>query len=308
MTLVITATVDTAVPQPRIRLSVVGDSSAPNAVGTASTVVLYRTNPDGQRSKVIVNAGAVLSGGVWAGFDYHPPFNAQARYSAIVDGVTSQLVPVTITSTVSWLMHPTDPNLSTPVTAINTIGDRVKASTAVLSYAIDAKYPVSITEGTRHSATGSIVVRLSSRAEQDAVDALLDNSGPILLNLAAGDQGAGWWDESWAWVQPGDITYSNPGGTVFYPYRHLAFPYTVVGTPSGSEVPIWTYGNVKAGNASYAALKAKYRTYSDLATNTQSTASTASGVLPPDSAQPGYYSTAGLQPAASDSRYYSPGS
>lgn len=272
MTLVVTPTVDTLVPQPRIRLSVAGSSTAPNPVGSASTVVLYRTDPDGQRRKVIIKAGAVLSGGVLVGFDYHPPFNQPVSYSAVVDGVTSALAPITLTSSVSWLQHPTNPNLSAQVTAINEIGDRTRASTAVLSYAFGAKYPVSISEGTRHSVSGSVIVRLASPAEQAAVDALLDSSGPILLNLADGGQGAGWWDESWAWVQPGDITYSNPGGTIYYLYRHLTFPYTVLDTPSGSEVPLWTFADVKAAYATFADVTAAYRTFSDLATNTQSTA------------------------------------
>lgn len=306
MTLVITPTVDTLVNQPRIRLVVSGTSAAPNPVGTASTVVLYRTDPDGRRRRVIVEAGAVLSGGAWVGFDYHMPFNAQVNYSAVVDGVTSNLAPAYLASTVSWLIDQNDPTLSTQITAVNTIGDRVKASTAVLSYAFGSQYPISVSDGVRHSATGSLVVRLASPAEQGSVDALLALSGPVLLNLAASDQGSGWWDESWAWVQPGDITYSNPGGTIYYPYRHLAFPYTVVDTPVGSEVPIWTLADVKANFATLADVKAAFRTLSDLATDTVST-DAGLGLLAPDAAQPGYFSAASLAPDPNNPGYYLPG-
>lgn len=280
MTLVVTPTVDKLVPEPRIRLSVAGNSSTPGPVGPASTVVLYRTDPDGTRRKVIVEANAKLSGGAWVGFDYHPAFNQQVSYSAVVDGVTSALAPITLMSSVSWLQHPNDPNLSTQITAVNQIGDRVKASTAVLSYPLGGTYPISITEGIRRSFAGSLIVRLASRTEQSNVDALLGSSGPILLNLAGPDQGSGWWDESWAWVQPGDITYSNPGGTVYYPYRHLAFPYTVVDTPAGAAVPIWTYSDVAANYATYQAVAAAFDTYSELATDTTSVAAGGPGLVP----------------------------
>lgn len=302
MTLTITPTVDTLVPQPRVRLVVTGTTSSPNPVGLGSTVQLFRNDSDGQRRRVIVESGAVLSGGSWTGFDYHCPFNAAVTYTAVVDGKTATPVSITLPSAVSWLLHPNNPSLSTQVSAINEIGDRTKASTAVLSYAFGATYPISLWEGTRHSVSGQIVVRLASRNEQQAVDDLLADSGPVLLNLADTDQGSAWWDEGWAWVQPGDITYSNPAGSIYYPYRHLTFPYTVVDTPAGAEVPIWTYGLLAAQEPTYGDVSADYKNYSDLWTNTVSTSGSGTGMLAPD-VEPGYFATVNLTPATTPGYY-----
>ena len=303
MTLVITPTVDTLVAQPRIRLTVAGSSASPNPVGSQSSVSVFRLDSDGGRRRVLIDRDATLSAGVWAGFDYHCPFNISVSYVAVVDQREAAPATVTLPSTVSWLIHPNNPALSTSVTAINEIGDRVKASTAVLSTAYGAKYPISLWEGTRRSVTSSIVVRLGSEQEEDAVDQLLDDSGPILLNLAAVELAPAWWDQSWAWVQPGDITYSNPSGSsIYYQFRHLSFPFTVVDTPAGVEVPIWTVNDLMDECATCNDVLAKYRTVLDLATNTMSSAG-GTGLLAPSSL-PGYYTGTGLTQEPGHTGYY----
>jgi hypothetical protein len=306
MTLIITPTPEAATDDhpPRIRLSVAGSSATPNPVGAFSSVAVFRDDPDGERRRVLIDRDATLSAGTTAVFDYHAPFNQSVSYVAVVDQRTSSPASITLPSTVSWLIHPNNPALSTPVTAINEVGDRVRASTAVLSAAYGSKYPISLWEGTRRSVAGSLVVRLGSEREARAVDQLLDDSGPVLLNLAVAELAPAWWDESWAWVQPGDTTYSNPSGSsIYYQYRHLAFPYTVVDTPAGVEVPIWTVNDLMEECATGLDVLAKYRTVLDLATNTQSTAGGGVGLLAPTE-EPGFYSGSAVEPEAGHSGYF----
>jgi hypothetical protein len=48
------------------------------------------------------------------------------------------------------------------------------------------------------------------------------------------------------WVQPGDITYSNPGEINAYPYRHVIMPFTETADPFTDLEPAWTSADALA--------------------------------------------------------------
>ena len=90
-----------------------------------------------------------------------------------------------------------------------------------------------------------LVVRIDQQATLRALQRLLADSGPILVNLAgSADLADAWWDVSWCWVQPGPIGEANRAGVIRYPYRHVTLPCQVVDTPVATAVPDWTVGDL----------------------------------------------------------------
>lgn len=260
MSVTIVATPLPGASPPRNQINIAGTGGDLNAFFT-----LTRTDPDGRVRKVIIEPNSRLASGVWAGFDYHAPFNQAVTYQAKTT-VSATAAPVTLSVPVSWLIHRTNPALSIQVDKVMAISDRVAASTASPHFAFGAEFPVTRNEGVRRARTGSLTVQVTSRARQAAMESLLHDSGVILMNLTLG-AGVGWLDETWAWIQPGDLTFNNPGAWAYYPTRNITFPYQVVDVPAGAIAPIWTYATLLADVAnipSYASMPSIYRSYGDV--------------------------------------------
>jgi hypothetical protein len=290
----ITATVDTALAQPRIRLNVTTNTTDSMPVSPSAAVTVSRLDPDGATRNVIVLANPQLSGGTWVDFDYHAPFNRSVSYVATAGGYTSAGATITLTSVVSWLMHPLNPALSVQVDQVLELADTTQDSTAILSYAFQSAVPIALSEGVRHSPAGALTVLSYTPSNQTALKALLSDSGPILLNLAGPDAGAAWWDVSWAWVQPGQVTY--PKQQLRNDFRTTVIPYTQIDTPAGAEITLWTVADVVATYATVASVVAAFASVSDLATDTTGSTSIGTGPLTPDPVVPGLFISAGLVP------------
>lgn len=283
----ITATVDTAVAQPRIRLDVVANATAPG-VDPGGRLSLYRVNPDGTQKRVIVDANATLIGGSWSGFDYHCPFNQQVQYIASASAVNSSMTPATLPSTVSWLIHPNNPALSVQLDAVADFADQAFDGSAVLSFPYSGVYPISLTEGVQRAPTGQLTARVDSQAKAQALQALLADGGPMLMNLASKDPGA-WWDQPWAWIQRATVTPLNPAKNLNGTSRKFVIPYQVIDTPAGAALPLWTCDNVTATYATCDQVTTTYSSCSGLATNTINTPASGGLVLNPDGTYPGLY-------------------
>jgi hypothetical protein len=266
MTVTIVATPAPTDPQPRTQINITGSGADASAYFT-----LVRTDPGGRVRKVITEPNPRLTSGVWAGYDYHAPFNQPVTYQ-VTATTQATAAPVTLTSPVSWLIHRTNPALSVQIDKVMAIPDRVVASTAAAHYAFGAEFPVTRNEGARRARTGALTVQVTSAAHLAAVESLLHDSGVILMNLTLG-AGVGWLDETWAWIQPGDLTFSNPGAWAFYPTRNVAFPFQIVDVPAGAIAPVWSYGTLLADSAdfpTYAALPVNYHNYSNAVIDSRS--------------------------------------
>jgi len=293
----IAATVDTAVPQPRIRLDVTANATTPG-VDPAARLSIYRVNPDGSQKRVIVDANAKLIGGSWTGFDYHCPFNAQVQYIASASAVSSSMTPATLPSSVSWLIHPNNPSLSVQLDAVADFADQAFDGAAVISFPYSGVYPISLTEGAQRAPTGQLTARVNTRAKANAVLSLLADGGPMLMNLASKDPAA-WWDQPWAWIQRTTVTPTNTAKNLTGGSRKFVIPYQVIDTPAGAALPLWTCDNVAATYTTCDQVTAAYSSCSGLTTNTVNTPATGGLVLTPDGTYAGLY-TGSLTPLTPD--------
>jgi hypothetical protein len=216
---------------------------------------------------VLLENGARLAGGSWSGFDYHAPFNQLVTYAAQAAGFESAASTVTElpNDSTTWLIHASNPDLSLIPDKVREVGD--------LAYAVDAEqfdvygsqYPVTVSSGFRKAAAGSMVFVVAALSVPD-VRALFADSGPILVNTPGVDG----WDVSWAWVQPGAVTISNPANMTGYPWRHVSFPFQVIGAPDIDVTPVWTCADVVATYATCAAVTAVYSTCANLTLDVRS--------------------------------------
>jgi hypothetical protein len=238
VTVVITATQEPDNVPPRVRLNV-------STSGTATALfTVVRTDPDGRDRRVILSASQRFTSSAAVVYDYHAPFNQPVAYTATSEAVSGTSTSVTLAVAVPWLIHRTNSTLSVQLDAIASIGDQAVASTAATHFAYGAKYPVTRNEAVRRALSGSLDVRCDTKANRDAVEALLSDSGVILCNFPEAD--GQWMDVTWAWIQPGDYTRSNKADWSYHQYRHVTFPFQVTDTPAGNLSPEWTWADVTA--------------------------------------------------------------
>lgn len=262
MTLTVTVTPFPANVPPRNQISIT-DTTPGNAT---AAFILTRNDPDGRARPVIGSPSPRLTTGAAVVFDYHAPFNTPVTYT-VVTTLTASTALVTLTMAKNWLIHRSNQVLSVAVDKIINIADRVVPSTAVAHFAFGARYPVVRNEGTRRARTGNLTLQVNSAAQMTALVTLLQDSGVILMNLTLG-QNVGWMDETWAWIQPGDLTFNNPAaGWAFFPSRHVSFPYQVVDIPATVGVALWNYATLLADVThlpTYASLMTTYANYANV--------------------------------------------
>lgn len=86
-----------------------------------------------------------------------------------------------------WLKHPNLPTLNMAV-RIRSFQTIARAGRQGVFQALGASFPVVVSD-VRESKRGTVVLRLDSTSEQDALDALLDTSGTLLLQSPPGQGG-----------------------------------------------------------------------------------------------------------------------
>lgn len=262
----LTAVVEPTTP-PRVRLTVTTTTVAPKPVPLASAVTIYRIGADGIRRKVILELGAQTVGGFYVGYDYHAPINEPCRYVVVFGAAESATIPaVTVVSDVSWLMHPIYPDRSVAVDEVVSFDAQTEDTDAAAHWPFGARYAVTISDGARRAPAGSATFRVNSQVMQQALSVLFSDGGPVLFNLA---KQPGWWDESWCWVQPGQLSTVNPGQTIRYPYRHVTVPYQVIDQPAAAQQVLWTCADVRAAFTTSDDAKAAYLTAADMKTDTR---------------------------------------
>lgn len=206
-------------------------------------LVVYRVHEDGTRYRVLMTANPMLVGS-WSGFDFHAPFNEDVTYTAAAAGLVSAASGVAWLSSddTTWLIHPTEPALSFVVDQLMGPSAPYVYPTRSQSYqVIGRRLPVTRTDFPRAGERGQLVVKCETRESRDALKALLADDGPILLNSPYASD-----DLGWKWVQFGDLTISNPGGFLSFPFRYATLPYTETTQPDADQAPVWTYDDLKA--------------------------------------------------------------
>ena len=242
-------------PMPRVAVEVLSTSSA------ASKLEVWRVHQNGERFKVVTAGPAVIIGS-WSGFDYQVPFNETVQYIAFSEDEASTATPaawVTLPSEVPWLVHSTDPLKSMMLDKImGPPKDFGYKSTAQEFRVLNQARAIYMASGPRAAQTGEVEFRFAAGEMARVVDLFAD-SGPLWLATP--------WplDYGSRWIQPGDVTISNPYGYLGHPHRRCTVPYVECAQPDSDAKAVWTYDQLKArGYGSYNAMAPKFATYRDL--------------------------------------------
>lgn len=216
------------------------DVSSSPAVTDALTV--YRVHDDGSRYKVLAEDQQRIIGESWTGFDFHCPFNQAVTYVAqTATQVSAASAEVwVISDDTSWLIHPSDPDLSVMVDMITEVSDFQYKDRSVSFQVLGRKLPIILTDSPRGGETGTITVLCETQDSRDALKALFADGWVILVNTPFTGDSIGW-----KWIQPGDLTIKNPSDRAHFGPRTATFSYTETSQPDVSS-SVWNLGDLKA--------------------------------------------------------------
>lgn len=251
MTLTVTATQDYTSPSPAVAVTV----TASPVVSTPVTV--YRVHEDGTQYPVIAVAGNDrLFGGTWVEVDRHAPFNQAITYRAVTSTQEGTSPAWEVTSSDTWLVHPSDPDLAVMAGFVIDFGDRQIASPATRIDILGSARPIHLTDSPRPLESGAVSVWCDTAAQTMALRALLSDGGPLLLNTPT--------DIGWLWIQPGAVAIKNPAPHRRLPGRQVSFPFEGTRAPDVDTEATWTYDDVTGLALNYTGLAVIYDTYVDM--------------------------------------------
>lgn len=232
---------------PRIRLDV---------TTSASWVTIYRVSADGTKSVVRTYDGGPLPvpGASTFIYDPEPPYQEPITY--ITDtGLSSGAVILDVPNV--WLVHPAVPARSVQLDLVS-VSDRTSVANLSVRYPLGRSFPIVAGDGVRKAPSYTLVLRTSGAAAAAALDAILADLSPLLLNVPAS---SGWIDPARNYIAAGDLTRSNPGVKGYVTDRYWSLPCSVVDRPAGGTQAFNTYGYSKSLYPTYAARKAAAATY-----------------------------------------------
>lgn len=236
-TVTLTATAEPDAVTPRVRLNV-------TVTGTpaVTSIVITRRDANGQSYPVRTSDAGPLpvSGGVATIYDYEVPFGQTATYSTNQPNGPAASVLLDVPDL--WLIHIGVPSRSVRLAAVSSLGTRSRAANRGLFQVLERPDPVPVTSGARSTPSGVLGVRTRTDAERVALDLLLDDSSPVLLNVPVGK---GWGvDTCYLSIGDTDETRTVPWGP--FPYREWPLPYQVIGRPGGGTQAALTWNDVAA--------------------------------------------------------------
>ncbi len=172
---------------------------------------IVRIHKDGTRHNVLTDRAPRMIDGAWTWIDPHCPYNQGVIYEITANGYTSTSLQVYLGSNSLWLLSPSDAGLAYRCTRVAEIETRTQASRAQRFVPI-GKQAVFLSDGFRDEENGSLTISVE---DETPVKALFANDEVVLIN-APGTNG---WDLGWGWVQATSVSYSNPGGNIYYERR-----------------------------------------------------------------------------------------
>lgn len=236
--------------------------------------------------------------------DTEAPFGVQVSYQANANGALSD--PVLLDITDPWLVHPTFPGLSVPLTfRPGSLQQEVRAANVGVFAPIGRERPLTVSDGSRKAPTSSVTVRTETPVELTNLLAVLADSSVLLLNMpeSMGTRFPA------SYVQVGDVQVARATDTAIDDDRDLSMPFWVVdapvsgagvympnpGTGGGQVIPgtggggtnagggtagtgtrVWADVMASVNGGTWADVMAKYKTWADVAGQTTNTG-TASG-------------------------------
>ena len=260
-TVTVVASVEALNVPPRVRLDVT-DIGATVAAGA---VTVNRLDPDGRLVPVRTQDGNPLTlstsgiNKVGLVYDYEMPLGATVQYTTTEDPSTSS-GEVTVPSSQVWLVHPGVPALSQPIEIrVGSFQEETLPVKQGVFYPMGRKSPIVVSDGTRHSGQSSFTVSTETADELAAMRDLLDDGGPLLLNVPAA-VGIG---VDTAYISVADVTITRPSDVGSDALRDIKMPYTVIDRPSGGSQSERTYIDLLSV-PTYGDLLTLYPTYLDV--------------------------------------------
>lgn len=257
----ITATVEPGhVPQ-RVRIDVVAAAST-----GINSVTVTRTDPSGRVLPVRTEDGEplqlVVSEATRTGtvYDYEMPYG-----QAVVYSTTSQPTvlsePVTVDEDRVWLIHPGIPARSLPIELMRGSFDEEEEDVAgTVFYPMGRSNGVPFTDGKRKAPTGTMILGTESPAERVALQELLADAFPLLLNVPP----VTGIDVDTEYVHIGRLRRTRPSDIGTDPTRNWVLPFQVVDMPVGGSQSSRTWDDVLAEHETWQAVLDSYATWADL--------------------------------------------
>ena len=184
-----------------------------------------------------------LSGGVGYGEDYRPPLGALVTWVLCPVDATADDPAYTrasvATPSQAWLRDVAQPQMSRPVTCVNTDDEGLPAYQHV--YDISGRRLPLVVHDIRQGRHGSVVLRVEGIAERNALESLLVTGNPLLLTLCVS---VGW---APCMMAVGDATFARDRETANW---FLRFDYVEVDDPlrmAGDRVVAVTWTDVING-------------------------------------------------------------
>lgn len=263
MTLTVTPTVNLGSTPPSVSLQVT------DSTNTVTSVTVTRFVSGGSSNVVRTSDGGPLplttsdTTKVGTLIDNEPPYAAPVQYS--LDGGTTLTSAVTVAATRVWLVHPTKPALSMPLT-VSGLPTRSRAVARGVFAPLNRRTPIVVTDGARKAPTFTLGVRTASLTELAALDALLDDASTLLLNVPASKG----WGVGAAYIAVGDITETRPIAYGPFAYREWSLPYQVVDAPisgtaantAGGTPGVRTWSDLSVERVTWANAGAAYSLWS----------------------------------------------
>jgi hypothetical protein len=250
VTATITATAEPAAWPPRVRLDVATDQTS---------LTLYRVAQDGTRTPVRSYDGGPfpVTGSTLVAHDPEAPYGLSVTYTADGAGVTNSAA-VTVNAARAWLTHPGVPARSQPITVASISGLEYEANQTV-RYPLGRKSPIVASDGRRKAATYELTVRTTTLGDMGAVEVLLADLSPLLLNIPEDKR----WGQPAEYVAIGRVVAGRVVRVGSSPMREWVLPCSVVERPLGGSQVDNTYAKSFALYPTYAARFAAHATYGE---------------------------------------------
>ena len=184
-----------------------------------------------------------LSGGAGYGEDYRPPLGATITWvicpvDATADNAAYERAS-TATPAEAWLRDVAQPQMSQPVTCVNTDDEELPAYQHV--YDVSGRRLPLVVHDVRQGRRGSVLLHVVSIADRNALESLLATGNPLLLALCV--------DVGWApcMMAVGAATFARDGDTAKW---YLRFDYIEVDDPlrmAGQRVVAVTWTDIING-------------------------------------------------------------
>lgn len=210
---------------PRLRIDIT-DTGSP----AITAVTILRLDADGRYRRVRTSDDGPLpiSGGGATVYDYEPlGYGTQVTYSTDQVGGPTAVAVLDVDDI--WLIHPGVPSRSVRVDSVSKLGPRARAVQQGKFVVLEREDPVMVTGGARSTPAGLLGVRTATDAQRRAMDLLLDDASPVLLNIPVGKR----WGFDSSYLAIGDTDEDRPVRYGPVPLREWALPYQVISRPTG---------------------------------------------------------------------------